>query len=73
MIETILKRANEIAILKKATEVSSWTMEDCLNEACNECLASYNHYQSDEYDVTTLTGENFPVSVQNNLWVTGWL
>ena len=73
MIETILKRANEVASLKKAAGAKGWTMEDCLKEACSECFASYNHLQSDEYDVTTMKGDTYPVSVHNNLWVTGWI
>lgn len=54
-------------------DVAEWTMEDCLRAACRECFAAWSHLPADCYEVTTMEGENFPVSVQNEQWVTGWI
>lgn len=75
MIEIILKRANEIASLKKSCgmDVAEWTLEDCLKAACNECFASYEHLPADCYEVRTMAGDVYPVSVHAGKWVTGWI
>jgi len=75
MINTILKRANEIASLKRSLgmDAAPWTMESCLKAACNECLASYEHLPADCYEVRSMAGEVCPVSVHTGQWVTGWI